>query len=74
MRGQKKRVLDHLHMHGTITSMEAFRLYGITRLAAVVFDLRKLGYDIVTMDVTEHNRYGEPTTFARYYLKGATVK
>lgn len=68
MKGQKKRILEHLQQHGTITSMEAFEKYGVTRLAAVVFDLKKLGYDIITMNVEAYNRYGEPTHFARYYM------
>ena len=34
---------------GTLSSMEAFTLYGITRLAAIIFVLREEGYHIVSI-------------------------
>lgn len=66
---QKQRVLDYLEKFGSISSLEAFRDLGITRLSAVVFDLKEDGHEFDT--VTEHskNRFGEPTHFARYSLK-----
>ena len=33
-------ILEHLKNYGTITSMEAFDLYGVTRLAAIIYRLR----------------------------------
>ena len=54
--------------YGEITSLDAFREYGITRLAAVVCDMRKDGMDVRTDIVEMTNRYGEPTRFARYTL------
>ena len=65
---QRLRILKHLRRCGSITSWEAIKEYGITRLSAVIFDLRKMGWDIP--DEWEHttNRYGEPTKFKRYYL------
>lgn len=70
MKGQKVRVLQHLKSHGSLTSMEAFEQYGITRLAAVIFDLRELGHDIRTLDMEGQNRYGEATRYAKYVLCG----
>lgn len=70
MKGQKVRVLQHLKSHGSLTSMEAFEKYGITRLAAVIFDLRELGNDIRTLDMEGQNRYGEATRYAKYVLCG----
>lgn len=37
---QAKTVLAHLQKYGRITSMEAISKYRITRLAAVIYDLR----------------------------------
>ena len=68
MRGQTGAVLEHLRTKGSITSMEAFTLYGATRLAVIIFRLRKLGYDIETHDMVRKNRYGETCTFAKYVL------
>jgi len=41
-------VLNHLNTKNKITSIEAIGLYGITRLAAVVYDLKKKGFPIQT--------------------------
>ena len=67
---QKKRVLAHLRKYGRITSNEAFTWYGITRLAAVIFMLRKDGYEIETIDTESVNRYGEKCRYATYIEVG----
>ena len=72
MKGSKTRILNHFKNHGSITSMEAFQYYGITRLSARIKDLRDLGYDIVTIMMESINRYGESTRYAKYVLKGET--
>ncbi len=66
---QQFLVLRHLRHSCSITSWEAIKEYGVTRLSAVIFDLRQIGWNIT--DVWEHtyNRYGEPTKFKRYILK-----
>ena len=61
--------LNHLQTHETITSMEAFHKYGITRLSAVIFELRKV-YNIATIMTDGTNRYGRPTHFATYKYIG----
>ena len=65
---QCDRILEHFHNYGSITSGEANQLYGIERLSARVYNLRKMGYTIGTK--TEHgvNRFGEKTRFTRYFL------
>ena len=65
---QAEVVLKHLKAKGTITSMEAFEDYGITRLAARISDLREQGYSIATNTITRKNRYGQTTNFAEYRL------
>ena len=67
---QYDRVLRHLKEKGNITSLQAFREYGITRLSAVIFNLRKDGYIIVDEFITRANRYGDKVSFAKYILKG----
>ena len=37
IRSQSNVVIQHLLNYGSITSMEAFRDYGITRLSAIIF-------------------------------------
>ena len=64
------KVLEHLQEKGSITSMEAIDEYGATRLASIIFNLRKRGYDISTnMEVTK-DRYGNACQYARYKLEG----
>lgn len=64
---QQNQVLEYLDEHPTgITSMDAFREYGITRLSAVIFRLRERGYGIVTeMCYNPKNN----STYARYYIE-----
>jgi hypothetical protein len=61
-------VLKHLKVMGSITSMEAFELYGATRLSAIIFSLRKKRYNIETNDGTCIDRFGHRCNFARYTL------
>ena len=63
---QNKQILEHLKTHRGITSMQAFELYGITRLSGRIFDLRKAGHNIVSIDRDVTNRYGEKCRVAEY--------
>lgn len=64
---QKQDVLRHIKRYGSITSMEAFEKYGITRLSAIIYILRK-EEKIVTIMRTSINRYGNEVNFAEYRL------
>lgn len=66
---QRFLILRHLRHYGSITSWEAIQEYGITRLAAVIFDLRKMGWNIPDIWEERTNRFGEPVRFKRYILK-----
>lgn len=68
MRRQGVRVMGYMEQFGGITSLEAFQDLGITRLAAVIFDLKKAGVPIKTDRVSSTNRYGENVSFARYSI------
>lgn len=69
---QRVRILKYLREHPEgITSMEAFELFGITRLSAVVFDLRHQQHNVVTVMETGSNRDGDDVRYARYILKEA---
>ena len=68
---QKQRVLSYMEEHGSITSLEAFRELGVTRLSAVIFDLKEAGHIFDTVTESKPNRYGEKSRYARYILKDA---
>lgn len=64
---QQARVMRYMQDYGSITSLEAFRDLGITRLSGVIFDLRKR-HVIKSKTESSRNRYGEATSYSRYYL------
>mgnify|MGYP003289265498 CR=1 FL=1 len=65
---QTTKIKEHLIEHRHITSLDAFKLYGCTRLSAKIFNLRKNGWVIDTQDVTSKDRYGDTCVFADYLL------
>ena len=65
-----EKVLEHLKEYGSITSMEAIENYSATRLSAIIYNLRKRGYDIVTEDIQFVDRYGNENTFGKYIYCG----
>lgn len=66
----EQMVLEHLKERGSITSYDAIKLFGATRLSALIYNLRyKGGYDIITTFETAVTRYGRKTQIARYVLR-----
>jgi hypothetical protein len=68
MRGQRNAVLNHLKSGKSITSREAYDLYGATRLSAIIHDLRCMGYTIHTILVDGKTRFGDSCKYAKYIL------
>lgn len=67
---QTSEILNYMKKHDKgITSMQAFDMFGATRLSAIIFMLRKK-YDIETIIEEGTNRYGGTVQYARYVLKG----
>lgn len=63
---QDYMVIEHLRKFGSITPLTAQKEYGIMRLGAIIFRLRKAGFDIRTEMEAGKNRFGRPTHYARY--------
>ncbi len=63
---QQQRVLNYMNEFGSISSLEAFKDLGVTRLSAVIFCLKRKGYNIASKTEACKNRYGEPVRFSRY--------
>lgn len=61
-------ILGHLKTHGSISHYEAEDMYGCTRLAARIKDLRNRDVAIETKMVKGVNRYGGKTRYAVYRL------
>lgn len=66
---QRDDIIRHLMTEGSITAWEAIKEYGSTRLSAIVYELRKKGWNIESEMVTAKNRYGNTVQFARYHFK-----
>ena len=66
-RNQKEQILEHIEKYGSITPLEAQKLYGCMRLGARIWDLRKDGYEIVREIVEVETRSGKARV-ARYRM------
>ncbi len=60
----------HLIKHGSISSLEAIDLYGITRLSSRIYKLRKRGWRLTSEPEKGKNRYGKTIVYSRYRLGG----
>ena len=60
--------MRHLNNYGSITPLDAFRDYGIMRLAAVIFNLKEDGKNIESEMISSSNRFGEKVNFSEYKL------
>lgn len=67
-------VKKHLLKKKSITSWDAIIQYKATRLSAIIFLLRKNGWDIATNNVTTKGADGKTTTFAKYVLISHPLK
>ena len=70
---QISEILHHLQKHRTITSWQAITTYGVTRLSAVIFELRKK-YKIESVMIDSVNRYDEHGRYAKYVYRGKLKK
>lgn len=62
-------VLMHLKKHKSITSQEAIDNYHATRLAAIIFDLRK-HHEIDTVMVECTDMFGNRCDYGKYIYRG----
>ena len=73
------RLLEYLKEYRSITSLEAIRDLGNTRLSATIFNLRKDGYIIDTDMVKVMTRFSKPngdrvyTEVARYTINALPI-
>ena len=61
--------MRHMAMFGGISAAEAMSEYGIMRLSARIYELKKKGVAIEKETKTALNRFGEPVSFAVYRWK-----
>lgn len=61
-----QKIKEHLESGKSITSWEAIELYNVTRLAAIIFNLKKDGMKIESKDYSGKNSYGEFVRYTKY--------
>ena len=71
---QTQIIKEHLESGQTITSMEAFQRWGITRLSDKILKLRNRGMIIDSIPTTGTNRYGDEVRFSTYRLSSINKK
>ena len=65
---QCQEILKYMEREGSITSLDAIRDLGCTRLASRITDLKRKGHSIATTMETSKNRAGKSARYARYRL------
>jgi len=63
---QKEIIRSHIERFGSISSLEAFRLYNITRLSGVMYILRREGFLFESVPETHVTSNGKKSRYARY--------
>ena len=63
---QSEKIKNYMEQFGSITSMEAFRDLGITRLSARMMEIENQGVPLERSSETSLNRFGEKVHFTRY--------
>lgn len=66
---KKQMILNHLQSIGHITSLQAIREYGDTRLSDTIFQLRR-EYNIVSIPQDGKDRWGHKVKFVTYKYNG----
>lgn len=61
-------VLNHMKTNGYITSLEAFDKYNVTRLSSIIYNLRKRGMDIETIEMPFIDQFGSKSVYGKYIL------
>lgn len=62
------KIKEHLESGKSITSWEAIQKYNVTRLAAIIFNLKKDGMKIEKKDYSKKNNSGQTTRFTEYKM------
>ena len=67
-KSKHQKIKEHLQSGKSITSWQAIQEYNVTRLASVIYYLKKEGLLIETKNITEKNSSGETVKYAKYKL------
>lgn len=66
----KERVLKYIQDFGSISTWDAIKDLGCTRLSAYIYMLKQEGYNLKKERISFVNRYGEKSFYVKYSLGG----
>lgn len=66
---QHDRILQYMRDFDSITTLDAFRDLGITKLTTRISEMRRMGINIIGTPETVENRYGDKCHINRYRLE-----
>lgn len=66
---QEQKIINYVERFGSITTLDAFRDLAITRLSARIFNIKKLGYKVLSVREKSKNRFGEKVNYSRYFIE-----
>tara|TARA_R110000803_G_scaffold210829_1_gene284064 strand:+ start:8179 stop:8391 length:213 start_codon:yes stop_codon:yes gene_type:complete len=66
---QLSDVLEYMQTKGSITSMDAIEMFGATRMSAIIYDIKKKGYNVESPLIPVKNRYGKTVYVSSYSLE-----
>lgn len=66
---QHDRIVDYIRTHGSITTLDAYRDLGITKLTTRISEMRRMGIVIEGERISVKNRYDEECRVNRYTLR-----
>ena len=65
----KERILKYIQDFGSISTWEAIKDLGCTRLSAYIYMLKQDGYYLKKERISFINRYGEKSFYIKYSLE-----
>ena len=65
---QRIKVWDHMKKHGSITTMEAYELYRITRLSGRIYDLRHGDGCIIDQERHSYKKDGVSVSYDEFFI------
>lgn len=66
---QEERIVNYLKTGKTLTSLDAFKLFGVSNVPKTISILRlKHKVEIIKTRESGYNRFGEPVSYMRYSL------
>lgn len=61
-------IRDRLLNGGSITSLEAINICGATRLSAIIYNLRKRGMIIESVQIKHIDMFGHECFYSKYFM------